>query len=456
MKKQFEFLKNSGLLMIVIMLLCSIFGIGSGYAMTADAVPGAAGGVNLVDEISTEEGTRQHVPGLNLNEIEKKVVVIRPMGNPLEQISRYVTRRKSSSRNVQYYATDVLPVKTTIANAYTAPTTGNGSERVTLNTNNNSIFSAKETVFFPEIMGWNEAGTAQTEQYLMGYITSKTTDKKLVIKIVNGQLIGSVIGSPSIPLNSPIIRAGRAHNEIDIQTAPFANVPTKSTQFLQSFKAQIEQTTMEKIANKEADWTFSDIEQEAIFDMKRGMNKNYLVGAKAIIYDDDDKEVYLTGGILWQAGKKFIYGSAGTQQITFEELVKLTESAFTGNAGNKEKVFLVGSGLLTNLSLISYGTNQKNAATTVVEYGITFKEITTNFGTLWVIHDESFDEIGLTDTGLVIDVEFLRKYSIEELHTDDLDLRKAGDRNVDARTISEISGLVLQNPNAHIRVVKYA
>ena len=73
-----------------------------------------------------------------------------------------------------------------------------------------------------------------------------------------------------------------------------------------------------------------------------------------------------------------------------------------------------------------------------------------------MIHDESFDEIGLTNTGLVIDVEFLRKYSIEELHIDELDLRKSGDRNVDARTISEISGLVLQNPNAHIRVVPYA
>ena len=456
MKKQIDFLKKSGLLTIVVMLLCSVFGIGSGYAMTADAVPGATGGINLVGDISTEDGTRQNAPGLNLNEIERKVVVIRPMGNPLEQLSRYVTRRQSKSRIVQYYATDVLPVSTTIATAYTQPSSGNGSDRVTLNTNNNAIFSAKETIFFPSIMGWNDAGTAQTEHYLMGYITSKTTDKKLVVKIVNGPLIGSVIGAPTIPLNTTIIRAGRAHNEIDIQTAPFANVPTKTSQYMQSFKAQIEQTTMEKIANKEADWTFTDIEQEAIFDMKRGMNKNYLAGAKAIIFDDDDKEVYLTGGILWQAGKKFIYGDVTSNQIDFETLVKLTESAFTGNAGNKEKVFLVGSGLLTNLSLIAYGQNMKNAATTVVKYGITFKEITTNFGTLWVIHDESFDEIGLTNTGLVIDVEFLRKYSIEELHIDELDLRKSGDRNVDARTISEISGLVLQNPNAHIRVVPYA
>ena len=253
-----------------------------------------------------------------------------------------------------------------------------------------------------------------------------------------------------------MLRCGRAHNEVDIQTPAYAQVPTKSTQFLQIFKCQIEETTLQKIANKEVEWNFNDLEEEAIFDMKRGMNKNFLLGAKALIYDDDERAVYMTGGIYWQAKKKFVYGNTSSTQITFDELVKLSEVSFTGNAGNKEKVFLVGSGLLTNLSLIKYEDTQKPSNTTFVKYGITFKEITTNFGTLWVVHDESFDEAGMYDKGLIIDIQFLRKYSIHELKALDLDLRKSGDRNVDARTIEEISGLVLQNPEAHIRVEKFA
>jgi hypothetical protein len=227
---------------------------------------------------------------------------------------------------------------------------------------------------------------------------------------------------------------------------------------LQIFKAQIEETTLAAIQsqNQEADWGFSDIEEEAIFDMKRGMNKNFMLGSKRKIYDTESKEVYLTGGIWWQAKGEFVYGDGTDNQITFDELVQMTQKAFTGNAGNKEKVFLVGSDLMTNLSLINYSQTQKPAATTVVKYGITFKEITTNFGTLWVIHDESMDESGMSKSGLIIDPTFLRKYAIKELSTFDLDKRKSGESDADARTITEISGLVLQNQEAHIRVTAHA
>ncbi len=454
MKKVFEKLKDSGLLMIVIMLTCSLFGVGG--VMTADAVVPTSGiGVVEVGDISTDQATRANVPGLNLNDIERKVVVIRPMGNPLATISRYVTKKGAKSRIQEYFSTDVLPVKTTVKTEYTEPTTGNASTIATLATNNDLIFSIKETILFPGIKGWSKDGTVQTNQFLQGYIINKESDKRLIIKVVNGKLIGNVIGVPTIPINSVIIRAGRAHNELDIQTGKFANLPTPTVQYIQNFKCQIEQSTLEKIQDKQVDWTFNDQEQEAIFDMTRGQNKNYLVGAMGVVQDNDSNDVYMTGGIYWQAGKDFVYGAAGVTQITFAELVALTKSAFTGNAGNKEKVFFVGSGLMANLSLINYGTNQKDAATTFVKYGITFKEITTNFGTLWVIHDESFDEMEMTNCGLVVDTDFLRKYSINELKATDLDLRKSGDRDVDARTISEDSALVLQNPNAHIRVQLY-
>ena len=72
------------------------------------------------------------------------------------------------------------------------------------------------------------------------------------------------------------------------------------------------------------------------------------------------------------------------------------------------------------------------------------------------VHDESLDEMGFADKGLIFDANYLRKISVYELKTKDLDLRKAGTKDVDARTISEISGLVLQNPDAHVKVVPIA
>ena len=58
--------------------------------------------------------------------------------------------------------------------------------------------------------------------------------------------------------------------------------------------------------------------------------------------------------------------------------------------------------------------------------------------------------------GLIFDANFLRKKYIKELSAMDLELRKSGAKDVDARTITEISGLVLQNPKAHVKVVPMA
>lgn len=452
MKEKLLKFKDSRVFTVCLMLLCVLLGVGGANAMTADVVAGEGGGVVGVGEIQSSQFSRENSEDLLLNDIEKKVVKIRPMGNPLEQISRYVTRRTAKSQIQQYYSTDVLPVKAMLSTEYTEPATG--EDHITIGTTSDKIFSIKETIIFPEVYGYDETGTVKTEQFFQAYIVNKAADKKLILKAVNGKTIGGVENSfPALPANTPILRMGRAHNEVDRQTTPYAVVPTKDTQYLQIFKAQIEETTLQSIANKEVEWNFSDIEQEAVFDMKRGMNKNFLLGAKRLIYDDEEKAVYMTGGIWWQAKKKFVYGTASGTQITYDELVKMSEDAFTGNAGNKEKIFFVGSGLMTNLSLIKYADTQKQSNTTFVKYGITFKEITTNFGTLWVVHDESFDEAGMYDKGLIVDIEFLRKYSFGELEAKDLNVKH--ERNVEARTIEEISGLVLQNPEAHMRVEKF-
>lgn len=241
--------KDSRLFGIGLMLLCILIGVGSGAsAMTADVVAGESGGVVGVGEIQSSQFSRENSEDLLLNDIEKKVVKIRPMGNPLEQISRYVTRRAAKSQIQQYYSTDVLPVKALLSVAYAEPATGD--DHITIDTSADKIFSVKETIIFPEVYGYDDTGTIQTEQFLQAYIVNKASDKKLILKAVNGKTIGGVENSfPALPANTPILRMGRAHNEIDRQTTPYAVVPTKDTQFLQIFKAQIEETTLQSIAN---------------------------------------------------------------------------------------------------------------------------------------------------------------------------------------------------------------
>ena len=85
-------------------------------------------------------------------------------------------------------------------------------------------------------------------------------------------------------------------------------------------------------------------------------------------------------------------------------------------------------------------------------YGLEFSEIISRFGTLMVIHDQTFNDIGWGDRGFVLDADFLSKYTMG-WRTRDFDLRSSMQSDSDARMLMEICGLGLRNPEAHMRVL---
>ena len=227
---------------------------------------------------------------------------------------------------------------------------------------------------------------------------------------------------------------GRAASELDVQTSQFESLPVKAQNYGQIFKMQIEQSTFAKIANKEANWSFSDQEEAAIYDMRLGMEKNFLFGAKRKIYDPEKHEdVMLTGGIWFQAGKTFSYSESSFTQDT---LIDIMRNAFTGNAGSKRKVLIGGSGLIGAINKIDT-TKVISAGENFVKWGIDFSEIRSKFGKLYVLLSEVFDECGMPDNGLIVDPEYIQKYSHIPFSTEALDLKAAGIRNTDAIVITE-------------------
>ena len=55
--------------------------------------------------------------------------------------------------------------------------------------------------------------------------------------------------------------------------------------------------------------------------------------------------------------------------------------------------------------------------------------------------------------GIVIDPEYIQKYTHIPFSTEQLNLKKSGVRNVDALVMTEASCLVLRYPKAHMRVL---
>ena len=409
-------------------------------------------GASVNNEVLTTAVSEQATPGLLRNAIDERIVKIRPMATPVDQLSRCAGARSCGSMKVDYYAVDVKAVSARlsaeIADDEFETDTANNQVTIRVTTDANGIFSPTETVLFPDVAADGVSG----HDPLMLYVT-EADNKGFTAVAVGYDADITALPCGSIGKDTRLVRMGRAATELDVQTAQFESLPRKRTNFCQIFKMQVEQSTLQKLANKEVGWTFSDQEEVAIIDMRQGMEKNFLFGRQAKITDPaKHEEIYLTGGIWNQTDNTFSYNPA---TLDGGKLIELCRAAFTGTGGNTRKILLGGSGLIEALSKIQYDKNVE-AGKTFVKWGIEFKEIRSNFGSLYVIHSEIFDQCGHENDGFVLDPDCLTKYCHVPFHTETLDLRRSGQRNTDAIVVTEASCMVLRHPNAHMRVVATA
>jgi len=220
---------------------------------------------------------------------------------------------------------------------------------------------------------------------------------------------------------------------------------------------QVEQSTFDKIAAKEVNWNFSDIEEDGVYDMRLAMENTYLFGVKQVIKHvaKDGMNTWFTGGIWWMAGKDIEVGEWNSEkncaEITDENLVDITKDLFVGTGiGNKRKILFCGSDMLSAFSKIK--SEKFRLKDTVEVWNLKFKSWDTDFGEVLTIHHELFDVNGMSDCGFAMDPEYLSKKTHVSWARNVLDLKKAGIRRTDAVVIQEVSCLYLRYAKAHARM----
>ena len=453
--EKIRFIAIATLSLLMLMLLLWLWGCGDIGCSLALIYPSVAG-THISEEPLTVATTRKYAPSMLQNEIDEHITKIRPMSTPLDQISRYKGARKSGSMIVDYFSVDTKPYLYTVLDAYNEPTPTsalNSHTRIRLALDDCNSIVPSDTLMALDISDYGSNVSETPEQNLLLYVLSTDIEAgEVYVQAVNGKKIGVISNCvPSIPEGTRLLRLGRAATELDVQTAQFESLPVKSQNFCQIFKMQIEQSTFFKIANKEVEWDFSDQEELAIYDMRKTMERSFLFGVKNHIYDPVKKEeVSLTGGIWWQVQKEFNFNI--DESFTHEMLTDMMKLCFTGNAGNKRKVLMAGSDLIAALSNLEYFRTLP-AGSDMMKWGLDFNEISSKFGKLYVIHSEIFDECGRPAQGLVIDPEYIQKWSHVPFGSQSLDLKKAGIRNTDALVLTEASCMTLRYPDAHMRIV---
>lgn len=394
--------------------------------------------------MTTTTLTNQLSPSLLRSEIDERIALIRPSSTPLDQISRMIGARKANSMRVEYYSVDTKEGHDTVAKAVRDLILSHG-QPFTVQVSNAAIFSETETVLLPSVT--IPTGTYKG-QALVGYISSIDGNELSLIP-VNIETGLTDISAGTIAEGASVIRMGRAARELDVQTAQFIALPRKDYNFCQIFKSQIEESLYQRLADKEVGWNITDQEEVAIMDMRMGMEKSFLFGARSrVCLGDTADEVLFTGGIWNQTDRTHYYDAAGQMQT---EMLDIARAAFIGSSGSTRKILLAGSSLLRNLasepnlSIIS-----KEGKKTA--WGIDFNVVHTRFGTLYVHLSEVFDLCGKPDSGIVIDPEYITKYVHVPFTADNISFRKQGVRNTEGIVLTEASCLVLRHPDTHLRL----
>lgn len=394
---------------------------------------GVSNGVHVSGVPLTTEVTNQAVPGLLTNAIDKAVVKIRPMATPIDQISRMGHVRSVDSMDVDYYSVDTRVDSDSVISAeVSAETAGDDNPLYVLTVSHPSRFEATET------FGYGADGVDS-----VGYVVEKNADGTLLCASVKGDLSELASGGK-------IIRMGRAATQLDVQSPQFSALPVKNTNYCQIFKMQIEQSVVMKLSHKEIGWDFTDQQEAAVYDMRMGMEKQFLFGKKAKVYDPRKQEtVTFTGGIWDQAGKEIDVTLNGFDS---KALIDMLRQAFTDNSGSRRKVLIAGSELIAALNRIEH-THVITARDQVTAWGIDFSELQSKFGRLYVVFSDIFDVMGMAGNGIIVDPEYIQKHVFIPFNAERLDLRGSGQRNTEAMVLTEASCLTLRYPEAHARVI---
>lgn len=457
---------------LLLTLLTVLVGASSGVIMAdATALPDAGksnsgeGGIGLgSDGIATESAGRQDGdPDFYTKDIDQRIVKIRPMATPIDQISRYAKAQPSDSFEVKYYSVGTRPISCKVSSQVTAQSAG---ASITLPVDDPNMFTLDDTIRVVGVKGkFNEKGVAydssdENAPDLVLCVCGRNDSTSMpTVYAVNGALDskGQPTWVPAIASGTTLVRMGKACGELDVQTGRFNNIPTAETQYCQNFMIQVEQSTFDKIAAKEVDWSFSDIEEDGIYDMRLSQENTFLFGVKNKIYHTtkNGMATWFTGGIWWMAGKDIEVGEWDATKkcavISDENLVDITKDLFVGTGiGNKRKILFCGSDMLSAFSKIK--SDKFRLKDTVEVWNLKFKSWDTDFGEVLTIHHELFDANGMSDCGFAMDPEYLTKKTHVSWSRNILDLKKAGIRNTDAVVIQEVACLYLRYAKAHARM----
>lgn len=470
----FNFIKSHkmGVLSFLLVLIATVLGADSSFAMAEVAPAGADGGLTqdpppatadhkgletqYPGEAATAGAARQ--AGLEVEEIDSLIAKFRPYQFPME----YIIMTKMQQRKVQSYEVSHYRSGATVLDAVTGAAgtvTGTFAKKnVTVTYTPDQFASGAETIheydtiYVETVKGYDtETGTTETGGLIL--FVTKADESTIKMLAINPPASGTL----SIPSGTEFVICGNACSESQMTVDPETYLPTKDTLFLQKKISNIVMTDEWIEQAKKVEFITKDIVDNGLYNHKRKSARSHWLGVQYMtnIKVKDAKigtePVYFERGILRQLNMAYTYAES---ELQWEDLIAINKMMFTDNSANTTAVALVGKNMMEKLLRLVVRETQVNKNLRfekVEEMGVTIHKWHDGFGTLEFIYDPTLNDIGYSDYMVVLDAEnAVHYYKKIEAETKQ-DLKKTGEaREAERRIVQTIDCVGLKGYNSII------
>ena len=366
---------------------------------------------------------------------------------PLDTFLRNIGKAKTNSDTYQFYSVTARGVACT---ASAAEEKGDVIE-VTLATGVHSL-SKSGVLMVPTLKVENgvaaTAGAKPSLKPLMLHIADiDYSGKKVSLVPLNGTVEASLLA------NVTFYRAGIAcDQDVAITEDPQA-MPTKDHNHCQRMLCTISENMYQALQDKEVEYGLNDYRDQALLDFRLQSEMAAIFGGGAVAGENfidpkSNKRKLHMRGVLDFDIQNIMKTEADEDVDAF--LNRAMEELFAVNNGSSERLLLYGAGFATALANSKWWQKQLEANKTEMKWGVTWKMVESNFGSLRGIMDPALSLTGeYSNCALVIDPAHVRLVEQVPLQERKLDLVSAGIRNSKDIVLEESITLELTNPKAH-------
>lgn len=416
----------------------------------ADATQVSAGDKNQVGTHTVSGGKVGAGPEMNKPTVSKKLAKVMPSNYPLDTLLREISTGSTNSDKYEFFSIVARGVKAKLGAAVSTAETGGTPVTLTLSEGVHSL-SLDGDLLVPSY-NVSVSGTTATATKVTGLATRPL--QLHIVGINYAQKTISVIGvnapCPTLAKDTELYRMASAKDQdAAISNDPMAT-PTKDFNYCQRNLCTISENAFQALQDKEVDYGMAEFKEQAIYDFRyqneiTSIFGSAYYGGEMVDPTTQKRKLHMRG--LVDFGIKSITRTEGVGVAEF--LNSAMQEIFSNNNGSEKRILLYGPEFATQLANSGAWAKQLEAGKTEVKWGITWKVIESNFGTVLGMLHNGLGMVGYGSAAVLIDPANIRRIEQVPLSMQDLDLKKAGIRNSKDVLLEEAWTLEVTNPATH-------